>query len=200
MISDLRRRLDMIQGQRQQTLRILNTTKEKEQEAKKHVEYCEKAQVVIQKVARQTQEELEYQVSELVTLAMSAVFPDPYELKLEFNLRRGRTEADISFVRDGVEIDPMSASGGGAVDVASFALQVSLWSLQVPRNRRVLYFDEPLKFLKGKNYPEKGARMIKEISKKLGIQILMVSHSPELIEGADRVFRVTNKKGISLVT
>ena len=200
MISDLRQRLDMIRGQRQQTLNVLNKTKEKECEAKKHVEYTEKAQVVIQKVARQTQEELEYQVSELVTLAMSAVFPDPYELKLKFILRRGRTEADITFVRDGIEVDPMTASGGGAVDVAAFALQVSLWSLQVPRNRRVLYFDEPLKFLKGKNYPEKGARMIKEISKKMGIQILMVSHSPELIEGADKVFRVTNKKGASLVT
>ncbi|NIU00181.1 MAG: hypothetical protein GWN01_04340, partial [Nitrosopumilaceae archaeon] len=50
--------------------------------------------------------------------------------------------------------------------------------------------DEPLKWLKGGDLPIKGSHMIKEISKKLGIQIIMISHSPELIEGADRVFEV----------
>ena len=36
----------------------------------------------------------------------------------------------------------------------------------------------------------KAAEMLKEISEKLGLQIIMVTHSEELIEAADKVFTI----------
>lgn len=41
--------------------------------------------------------------------------------------------------------------------------------------------------------------MIKSLSDELGIQILMVSHSPEIIKSADRVFQVENDKGVAKI-
>lgn len=181
---------------------LLNSQAEKARKKSKKLDkeiFCsEKAQVIIQEVARKTQQELEYHVSELVTLALSAVFEEPYEFKLEFTIQRNKTVIDIWFSRDGQLIKPMDAAGGGVVDIASFALRVALWSLAQPKSRGLLILDEPFKFL-SRDLQPKASLMLKELSEKLGLQIIMVSHSEDLIDGADKVFKVKIKNGISEV-
>ena len=189
--------LQQRKGQLQQTECRLDTLHERLMSLQREQKDCEQAQVVIQKVAQLTQEELKYHVSELVTLALAAVFDDPYQFEIDFVQRRGQTECDLWFVRDGKRIDPMNASGGGAQDVASFALRVSLWSLKSKRTRPILILDEPMTALKGEDLPEKGARLLKEISEKLKLQIIYVSHSPEQIESADGIHSISIKKGVS---
>jgi DNA repair exonuclease SbcCD ATPase subunit len=195
-----RRELERRRGKQTQLQHELALAKSRFKEFGKELSCCEEAQIAIQEIAKKTQGELTYRLDELVTLAMAAVFDDPYELEVDFVQRRGRTEADIWFRREGKRIHPTSASGGGAVDVASFALRVALWSLAQPRTRPVLILDEPLHFLKGDSLPEKGSAMIAEISKKLGIQIIMVSHIPDQISQADRKIEVQLKNGVSRVT
>jgi len=41
--------------------------------------------------------------------------------------------------------------------------------------------------------------MIREIGSKLGIQHIIVSHEENLLEAADKVFTVENRKGVSVV-
>lgn len=167
---------------------------------KEELENLEQAQTIIQIVGKTTQEELQYHLSELVTLAMENVLDDPYKLITNFVIRRGKTEVDLLFERNGETVNPLNATGGGAVDIASLALQFSLWGMQTPRTRKTFILDEPLKWLKGNDLPVKGANLIKQISERLGVQIIMVSHSPELIESADNVIEISqNKKGISMV-
>lgn len=185
-------------AKKEQLLELRKATRLGLRELKVKRKQLEQAQVIIQLVAKKTQEQIQVHISDIVTLAMS-IFQDPYDVKVEFVEKRGKTELDICFARDGKEIDPLSASGGGVVDVAAFALQVASWCIQAKKSRNVLILDEPLKWLKGDELPQKGAEMIKEISKRIGLQIIMVSHSPELIDSADRVFEVKKKKGVSHV-
>lgn len=169
-------------------------------ELERQVSFSEQAQVIIQAVARQTQKQLEYRVGELVSLAQASVFDDPWSLKLDFVLRRGKTECDLYWQKsDGRESgDIRYGGGGGEADVAALGLQFAMWSLQRPRTQNIMFLDEPLKFLKGGDLPERGALTIKEISKGLSLQILMVSHIPDQIEGADRVFEfVKDRDGIT---
>lgn len=195
----LQKEMELRKGQRREVQRSLKESKEKEMVLRRRLKLIEEAQAVIQIVSKRTQEELEYHISELVSLALNAVFPDPYELKLKFEVRRGKTEADLLFSRGGEIMDPLTASGGGPVDVASFALRVALWSLRRPRTRAVLVLDEPFRFL-SRDLQPKASLMLSEISKRLGLQIIMISHSPDLIESADKVFEVTmRRKGRSLV-
>lgn len=196
---DYRKELERKKGRKEQLHHDLEQVEGQVKVLGKHSIYCEEAQIVIQDVAQQTQAQLEYHVSELVTLAMSAVFEDPYELKVEFVLRRNRTECDIWFVRDGNFINPMLASGGGAVDVAAFALRVALWSLARPKTNNILILDEPMRFLSKTLQPQASA-VIKEISERLGIQIIYVTHSEDLVEAADKVITVKQIKGISETT
>lgn len=166
---------------------------------KKDAELSSKAQEIIQSVAKATQEELEYHISDLVSLALASVFDNPYKLDVKFEIKRGKTECQLSFVRGDVSIHPMTASGGGAVDIASFGLRVALWSLSRPRTAPILLIDEPFKHL-SRNMHGKASEMLSTISKRLGVQIIMVSHSDDLIDCADKTFIVNIKNGVSNVT
>ncbi len=166
---------------------------------KQELEYTLQARELVRNVASQFQRDFQTHLSSMVSKAMRAVFPDPYQLCVEFVQRRGKMDADISFIRDGEKIDPMAGSGGGAVDVAAFALQLALWSIKKQKTRPTLILEEPLKWLKGDDYPALGAEMIAQISKQLGIQIIMISHIPELIGSADKIFLVEKKGNVSRV-
>jgi len=82
--------------------------------------------------------------------------------------------------------------------VAAFALRVASWSMQSPRSNNVLILDEPFRYL-SVNLLSKASDMLKQISKELDLQIIMVTHSPELVEAADAVFEVSLKNKVSSV-
>ena len=158
---------------------------------------CQKARAIVQKVAEDCQKKIEFQISNLVSLALASVFPDPYEFKVSFVQRRNRTECDLLFVKNDEECEPLTAAGGGVVDIASFALRVAIWSLK--KTRPTFILDEPAKFV-SVDLQSKVSAMLKELSEKLKIQIIMVSHLPEIVWSADKIFRVENIKGESKIT
>ncbi len=162
------------------------------------LKFSEQALTILQIVAKQTQEQLEYRISELVSLALESVFDDPYKMRLIYETKRNKTEAKLSFERNGEQLNPLSSTGGGAVDVAAFALRVALWNLADPKTDNVLVLDEPFKHLSKGLLPRAGL-MLKEISEKLNLQIIMVTHLDELKDDADKVFQVSIKNGISKV-
>ena len=194
---DFQNQLNQYKGQQQSAEQAVKAGKNKVRKLVREVELCEEARLIIQTVAKQTQEELEYRVVEPVNLALAAVFNSPYTLHLTFEEKRGKTEARLFFKRRG-EITHIKHSGGGARDIASFALRVALWSLQMPKSRRVLFLDEPFKFLSRGLHP-KASQMVKEISHKLNVQVIMVTHSSQMLEYADKVFDVVIKNGVSQI-
>lgn len=198
-MSDYKRRiraartlLDRRVGQRDQIEREKRRAATERAKFEEDLEAVRKALEVVQAVAKETQEQLEYRVSELATLALSGILDNPYEVVLDFETKANNTQAHILFHRNGETVRPMDASGGGAVDIASLALQMTMWSIGRPRTRNLMVLDEPLKWLKGHDMPVKGALMLREMSHRLGVQVLMVSHGPELIDGADNVIEVTH--------
>ena len=92
----------------------------------------------------------------------------------------------------------MEASGGGTVDVAAFALRIASWSMQNPKSNNTIVLDEPLKNLDA-SLQEKGSIMLKEVSKRLGIQFIIVTHEEVLTSFADKVFPVKIKNLISKI-
>lgn len=95
-------------------------------------------------------------------------------------------------------MDPMSASGGGAVDIAAFALRIASWSMNSPRTRNTIILDEPLRFLSGDNQ-ERASAMIKELSQRLGLQFIIITHNEILSSYADRTFTTSLKKGVTKI-
>ena len=81
-----------------------------------------------------------------------------------------------------MEVDPMTASGGGVVDVASFALRLSCLVLSKPPINRILILDEPFKFL-SEDYRERVRILLETLSKEMKTQIILVTHIEELKTG-----------------
>jgi len=203
-IYEFRQKLERRKGQRNQIHNNLKSIRKKIKELKEEIIISEKAQVIIQIVAKETQEELEYRLSELVSLCLKSVFPNPYEFIVDFKIRRGKTECDLLFKRNRQLMKPVDASGIGTVDVAAFGLRIAAWSLSKPRTRNVLILDEPFKHLKGIESNKKVIQMVKTLSEQLELQIIMISDEripiEEIEKGADRIFEISiNKKGVSKV-
>lgn len=190
---EARRELERRKGQRDGVKGEILAFEQKVEETNVRGCVIRDVQGILQVVAQATQKQLEYHVSGLVSLCLSAVFPDPYTLNLDFELRRGKSEADITFSKKsegaGEKISPLDASGGGAVDVACFGLRISLWTLQRPRRRSTIVLDEPFRFV-SRDLQERASSLLKQISERLGIQFIIITHEPNLLEAADKVFEV----------
>jgi hypothetical protein len=169
--------------------------------AGKELTNAQETLLILQNVAQKTQQQLESRISELVTTALS-IFPDPYELKLTYEMKRNKTEAEIWFTRDGHSLQPLDSSGYGTIDVGGFALRVALWSIRPNRYDNVIWMDEPFKNIndKTRELHLKAVRMVKQIADKLKIQFIVVSQIPEFEEVADKIFEVTKSKGAPIVT
>jgi hypothetical protein len=148
------------------------------------------AQQVIQTAAEVTQRQLQHRISEVITLALASIFEDPYTFRAEFTQKRNNVECDLFFERSGELIKPLDDGGFGASDVASLALRFSVW--KDSGTRPVLFFDEAFRNL-SKKYRNAASVMLKMLSEKLGVQVIMISHIEEMQAAADKVFLVTCK-------
>ena len=186
-LNKILRRISQFEGERKVLNEQLASEKIKLDTNVQSAEYLVQARAVVQDVAKSTLSKLELHIASIVSLALSSVFPDPYEFVLEFVERRNQTEAMLWFKRGEELLKPEDASGCGPMDVASFALRIAFISLA--NQRRVVILDEPFKYV-SVDLQEACSEMLKMISEKLGIQIIMISHLPRIIESADTVFEV----------
>jgi hypothetical protein len=197
----LRRELEQLKGKRNQ---IISDIEMMEKKIDGHVQKkstYEEAREILNNLIEQLQQNLQHNISELGTLAIETVFEDPYKLVVEFVRRRNKMECDIYFLNvDEQRVEP-KYGGGGALDIASFALRIASWSMYKPRLRNVLILDEPGKHIKGQQANLNALKMIKELSEKQGLQIIMVSDEridrESTMEVADRLFEVSQTDGIS---
>jgi len=184
--------LQRMQGVRANIKKSITSTRRALKEEKLHLKYLEEAKEVIRGIGLHTQQQLQFHISDITSIALESVFDDAYRLEIEFIQRRNKTECDVYFVRGEHRINPLLASGGGAVDIAAFALRIALWSLS-SRLSNVIILDEPMRFV-SEDLREKASSMIKEVSKKLDIQFIIVTHDPALTAYADEVHKVTLQK------
>ena len=174
--------MSQLLGQQKAHQKQYATTCEQLATLRTNMECTEKALVIAQDVAQQTQQELEFRISDIVTSSLAAVFDDPYEFKVRFDIKRSKTEAVLLFTRDGMEIDPLTASGGGVVEVAALALRIACFLISSPKPAPVLVLDEPAKCVSA-GFREKYADLLETLSSKLGIQIIMITHIDEYAIG-----------------
>lgn len=202
-INALRTLLERKRGQQEALLNAVQARRQKVNALRVQQAQAEEARVIIQVVAAETQAQLKYHVTEVVNLAQAAVFDDPYTLSLEFVPKRGKTEAELYFMRRGDKLDPLTETGGGAINIGAFALRTAIWLLNKHRVRNTLVLDEPFAQLKGREANIRALNMVKKISHEVGLQIIMVSDEraprEDIVLASDKVFEVTMVKGVSNV-
>lgn len=185
---DLYRQLQSKLNDKRIAYRLAKTNFEQEKEileqAKRKLHSAEEARNLVQEVAQKLQQAVHNQIAGIVSLGLKTVFSEPYTFKINFEKKRGRTEAQLIFERDGMELDPISAAGGGVIDVAAFTLRVACLSLSKPALRPILILDEPFKNVsKTKGYLDQIPLLLEKLAEEMGLQIIMVTHIEELKVG-----------------
>lgn len=166
-----------------------NAKKKVETEEAEHETVCQelehtrKAQLIVQGIAQSIQEKAHKQISSVVTKCIHAVFEDPYDFEIKFVKRRGQTEADLTFYRNGIWIDkPIDSSSGGVISVAALALRLTCLVLSRPKQRRVILLDEPFRDISEENQPRVTA-LLKTLAEEMKVQFILITQIEELKVG-----------------
>lgn len=199
-ISELRKLLERKKFEKDAVQNSIAENRQKIASLRSNLKRQEQAQEIIRKVAVDTQNQLQIKINDITSLAMEAVFPNPKKLEIEFVVRRGSTECDIFFIdADGNKMpDLLEENAGGELDIASFAFRIVSYILQSGSIRNTIILDEPFKNL-SVEFVDNASRMLKEISEKLDIQFIIVTHNQNLASYADKVYKVIKRNKISKI-
>jgi len=159
---------------------------------------CEKSRDIVNTVLMITSNQIKTYIEEVVTLALNTVFGDEYKFCIEYVLKRGKSEATLIVIKNGLKLSPGEETGGGIVDTVALGLRMALWSLREPRSVSTFVLDEPGTSVSESLRPKFG-EMLKKLSQMLGIQMLIISHDSALIDVADKTFNVENDGKTSIV-
>ncbi len=145
----------------------------------------EEAMTAVQAVVAELQAATHDRVAALVTECLRTVFPDAgLSFRIDFKSVRGKGFASPVFSAGGHDFDPDpdSEAAGGWIDVAAFALRLAVLMASNPRPAKILFMDEPFRFVSAGHRPAV-KDLLEGLSVKLGIQIVMVTHIEELVAG-----------------
>jgi len=169
---------------------------------KENFENLIKARFIIAEVAKLTQTKFTSYVEQLVTMAIKSIFDRPFQFKVDFDLKRNKSECFLR-IQEGEDEEPFVPKdelGGGMLDTISFALRIVLWSLQNPKSTNTILLDEPFKFVGQDELLDRAGQMLKEISQRMSIQFIITTHQPKLTEIADKAWKVEHNGKYSKVT
>jgi len=154
----------------------------------------------IETVAAQERTSIKSKIEKIITEALAAVYGDEYSIEFQYTLKRNRTSVDILLTKQtplGQLQRDMDGYGGGVADTICLPLKL-LVMVASQSCDKVLIADEPGKHL-DVNRVEKFFEFLKELSDKLGVQLIVNSHHPCAVDYADVVQEISIDSNVSKV-
>lgn len=141
-------------------------------------------------------------VEALLTEGLRAVFDDQ-DLAVRAVVAEERGKVSVEFLTvqrrpDGSVVEGLSreAFGGAVTTVQSVLLRVII---TVRRGLRpVLFMDESLPAFDG-NYVHNMGSFLRSLCTKMGVDLLLVSHNPEMVGAADHAYRISTVDGAAVL-
>jgi len=208
--TEIEKRFESVRSARNEMKGRVKLLQEQKQEADSQIEtltkkYGDMGSVldVLRKYALVKEQVLRERLDNIVTRGLRLIFGDGYRSKLDFGISRGQAVIRPKIVTEvnGIELeaDIADAHGGGLVNIVSVIYQILVLSLVKPRQRRVLFLDEPFRNV-SEEYLEATAEFVRQLNEKLGIQIVLITHRKQLAEIADKAYEFSLANGITEVT
>jgi DNA repair exonuclease SbcCD ATPase subunit len=155
---------------------------------KRWIELEQMAKAAIIKVGEETQQEIKQYIEDSVTFALQTVYGSQYHFVVDFRYDK-RDQAEVMFFlsKKGKLYEPRKDTiSGGATDICAFSLRMVLYTLEDPDPAPILILDEPFKNV-SKGYIPFVSEMVKELANMLNLQLIISTHTDEIIELADNI-------------
>lgn len=187
----LRTLRDNLQGK----VELLSTEIERDKRAiegaKSELEVSEEVVDLLTKYASLKEDEIKTKIDRVITKGLRAIFPDEdFESRLDFTVKRGQAVAEPKLITGELETNIVDADSGGVANVVGFLYQLLVLALRKPRQRQIIFADEPFKNL-SEEYLEATGEFIRTLTDRLGMQVVLITHQHELKSVADIVYRFT---------
>ncbi len=193
-IEELRRKTDQVSG-------FYNALKKQEQELetvisnlKKDIDVLIKTSAVLKHLLDVMIKDETDRMAGLITYGLKTIFEDQ---KLTFvpriNQKGGKIYIELKTLNDGIETSVKSMGGSVAV-IESFLLRVLCL---IKKNlAQLMLLDETFAAV-GEEYIPNTGKLVKELSKKLNLDVLLVTHQKDFKQNADHVYQVKeSSKGL----
>lgn len=182
-LSSLNNRVQQLSGAYNNMQETYNLNVGKVEQLTLDIELHSKAVELLSKVQAVTRDKIKNEFEQLVSFCLQFIFEEPYSFKLIFDKRGNLQELNFVIEKPGYDEshDLLDTSGGGVLNIVSFALRIILMEVSMPKNNGMIICDEPFSNL-SENYHEKAALLLDELSRKLNRQFIIVSHESLLKE------------------
>lgn len=172
------------------------SNRSKYQAVQEELELLQKVRVAMESIESSIRGSFTKQISDLISYGLSLVFEKSLEFKITYSTRANAPVVDFSLKHEHGETDILSGEGGGYVNVISFLLRLILLVYSRPVLRKVIFLDESFSMVSA-NYLPNVANLLKELSAKLNISFVFISHESSFLDIADHIYHVENKDDVS---
>jgi len=191
-------KLKLQQSKREDILSKIEETKENLEKIKKEKAIHEESSSMILQFMETCRDKSKSVFEELGTTALSSVFGEGYDLKIEYSENRRSSVANINIGipienNEKVSID-LDQCGGGMVDLLSMVFCISQLELMTPTIEGPILSDEYFKFLSD-DLRAAATEVILEIINPdnagaawSGRQLIMITHAKEFLQYADKIW------------
>lgn len=170
---------------------------------KQNISDLEQAAATLTSLSEQRQDQIQRTIESLVSYGLRTIFEEDLSFHLQQSVKRGNSEVEFivrTTLADGTQIDTglLDARGGGLVSVVGFLLRlVTLLLSKQPSP--ILFLDETFSHVSAE-YLDRVAEFLRELTDRTKVQIIMVTHQPELAACADVVYRFVLDDGKTVVS
>ena len=197
-LKDLRERLASAQGQRDSVVRRLSGVKAEVRTLEEDEELLDLVANLFRTLIDREVTDNVQAVERLLTEGLQTVFEDiDLQVKASVEVQRGKVSVDLLTVRtqpDGTvtEGGATDAYGGSVATVQSVLLRVIV---MLRRGMRpLILLDESLGAVADHYVPNVG-RFLSVLCERMGMDVLVVTHNPTLVEAADKAYRIRKVDG-----
>lgn len=180
---DLSKKVGAVTGEYNYLQKAYEESSTKLEKLKNDLDTYQKAVELLQLVSGATREKTKKQFEDLVTSGLQFVFGEGHCFKIEFDRRGNLTTLDFKIVTPEHDepCNPLDCESGGIIDLISLILRIVIMETSNPKTKGFIVLDENLKGLDKVRLPKAG-EFIKQLSDKLGRQIIFISHEDYIID------------------
>lgn len=163
----------------------------------------EKANALLLSVSEDKQEQTQDQIERLVTRGLQLVFDSSLTFHIVASIRGKSSVIDFvvrtTYDAQIVETPVMDSRGGGLAAVVGFLLRfVVIMLSRGPRSSNLIVLDETFAHV-SEEYLAPMGQFLKEMVEKSGMQVIMVTHQPQFMEYADKIYKFSSIRGATKV-
>lgn len=170
-------------------------------EQEKMLALLEKSLLALQKLTDLKKKETTEKIENIISYGLQTIFEDSsYKFKILDSIKRKQVVYDFRVFSDSFSSDEgvsiLDSRGGGVISIVSFLLRLVLMCMVDKKAERFMALDEPFSAL-SENYHENLVAAVKQITEKLGVQLLVVSHQKSLDSFGDVVYELRQVNGVT---